>query len=57
MNNSDIYKYPNENVLKNKFDCHNEEDLQRLEAYSTAGNLFYLQMNPIHDTDKWTDRW
>ena len=47
MNNSDIYKYPNEDVLKNKFNCHDAEELLRLESYSTAGNLLYLQMNPI----------
>ena len=47
MSSIDVYKYPGEEVLRNKFDCHDELELQKLEAYSTAGNLFYLQLNPI----------
>ena len=47
MSPIDIYKYPGEDVLKNKFDCHDNNELQRLEAFSTAGNIFFLQQNPI----------
>lgn len=47
MGNTDPYLYPDESVLVNKFDCHDPEELFRIEADSTAGNLLWLQMNPI----------
>lgn len=47
MSSIDIYKYPGEDVLRNKFDCHDQYVLQRLEADVTAGNIFYLQTHPI----------
>lgn len=40
MSPIDIYKYPGEDVLRNKFDCHDNNELQRLETFSTAGNIF-----------------
>lgn len=48
MDHIDTYKYPGEDVLINKFDCHDQEVLYRLEADSTAGNLLYLQLHPVH---------
>lgn len=47
MKSIDPYKYPDEDILINRFDCHDYHELQKLEAYSTAGNLLYLQLNPI----------
>lgn len=47
MENIDHYKYPGEDVLINEFDCHDAEDLAKLEALSTGGNLAYLQLHPI----------
>ena len=40
MSSIDVYKYPDEDVLRNKFDCHDQYELQKLEAYTTAGNIF-----------------
>ena len=48
MESVDIYKYPGEDVLRNKFDCHNNEELALIEALSTGGNLAYLQLHPIN---------
>lgn len=47
MSSIDVYKYPDEDVLINLFDCHDQTELQKLEAKSTAYNILYLQMNPI----------
>ncbi len=43
----DKYVYPGTNVLKNKFNCRDSERLMQIETLSTAGNLTYLQFNPI----------
>lgn len=47
MSRTDPYLYPGENILINKFNCHDADELFQLEADSTAGNLLWLQMNPI----------
>ena len=47
MESIDHYKYPGEDVLINKFDCHDAKELAMLEALSTGGNIAYLQMHPI----------
>ena len=43
----DRYVYPGTNILINKFDCHDEQELRRIEALSTGGNLTWLQLHPI----------
>ena len=47
MKHCDAYVYPGTDVLINKFDCRNPEELQKLEALSTGGNLAYLQLHPV----------
>ena len=46
----DKYVYPGTNILINKFDCRDEEELRRIEALSTGGNLAWLQLHPIEGT-------
>lgn len=43
----DKYVYPGTNILINKFNCHDEKELRRIEALSTGGNLAWLQLHPI----------
>ena len=47
MRRTDPYVYPDTNILINKFDCHDADVLNKLEALSSAGNLAYLQLHPI----------
>ena len=48
MESVDVYKYPGEDVLKNRFDCHDAKELMVLETLSTGANLAYLQLHPIN---------
>lgn len=48
MRSIDKYVYPNTNVLINKWDCHDADTFRKIEEASTATNLIYLQMHPIH---------
>lgn len=48
MKNNDIYSYPNEDILINKFDCHNKEMLAKLEAIASGYAILNLQLHPIH---------
>lgn len=43
----DQYVYPGTAILINKFDCRSADELQKLEAISSGGNLAYLQLHPI----------
>lgn len=47
MSSADRYVYPGTDVLINKYDCRDAEELKRIEYLTTAGNLAYLQMNPV----------
>ncbi len=47
MKSIDRYVYPGTNILINKFGCRDADELRRIEALTTGGNLAYLQMNPI----------
>ena len=44
---ADRYVYPGTDILINKYNCHNEEKLKKIEALSTGGNLAWLQLHPI----------
>lgn len=44
---TDKYVYPGTNILINKFNCHDEEELRKIEALSTGGNLAWLQLHPV----------
>lgn len=43
----DKYVYPGTNILINKYNCRDEEELKRIETLSTGGNLAWLQLHPI----------
>ena len=47
MKNTDIYSYPDENILINKFDCHDKEKFSELEAIISGYALLNLQLHPI----------
>ena len=47
MKQFDTYVYPGTEVLINKFDCRDPNELNKLEALSTGGNLAFLQLNPV----------
>ena len=47
MKQFDTYVYPGTEVLINKFDCRDPNELKKLEALSTGGNLAFLQLNPV----------
>ena len=48
MKNTDIYSYPDEDILINKFDCHDKEKLSELEAIVSGYALLNLQLHPIN---------
>ena len=47
MGSVDKYVYPGTSVLINLFDCHDGQELEKLEALSTGANLAWLQLHPI----------
>lgn len=47
MNNTDTYCYPNEDVLINRFNCHDKDNLSKLEAIVSGYALLNLQLHPI----------
>ena len=48
MKNTDIYSYSGENILINKFDCHDKEKLSEFEAIVSGYALLNLQLHPIN---------
>lgn len=47
MKSIDIYSYPDEDVLVNKFNCHDKDKLAELEAIISGYALLNLQLHPI----------
>lgn len=47
MSYSDPYLYPGTDVLINKFNCKDQNELKRLEALTTGGNILDLQKHPV----------
>ncbi|WP_285400364.1 hypothetical protein [Lysinibacillus sp. fls2-241-R2A-57] len=45
--NQSKYCYPNSTILINKFDVHDQQKLDQLEAYYVGRRLYQLRENPL----------